>query len=147
MDGATHIGYNNLHAPSPRSWGNYQSSMRGMRSRREEKACLTTLQTPKRTALLCFDIMYPASFCLSSSFSAPTVAATIHHRNGLLKQTSVTQSEAATSSMNVKHTVATSRVMYERIKSLMDVLHCSGYVWSSDLIYALCHGKPCSGWS
>lgn len=85
--------------------------------------------------LLRFDIAYPASFCLNSSFDAPTVAGTIHHRNGLLKQTSVTQNEAATSSMNVKHTVD------ERIKSLMDILRCSRYVWSSDLTYALCHRR------
>lgn len=29
----------------------------------------------------------------------------------------------------------------------MDVLRCSRYVWSSDLTYTLCHGKPYLGWS
>lgn len=87
-----------------------------------------TLQTPTRTAVLCFDIAYPASFRLNSSFGAPTVAGIIHHKNSLLKQTDVAQSEAATSSMNVKLTVATSTVIYEQIKSLMDLLRCSKYV-------------------
>lgn len=128
MDGATHIGYNNLHALSPHSWGKYHSGTRGMRSRREEKVCPKTLQTPKRTALLCFDKPYPGSFRPNSSFCAQTVAGTIHHPNGLLKQTGVTRSEAATSSMNVKHTAATSTIIYERIPSLMDVLRCSKYV-------------------
>lgn len=127
MDGATHIGYNNLHALSPHSWGKYHSGTRGTRSRREE-VCPKTLQSPKRTALLCFDNPYQLLFAQIDFFCVPTVAGTIHHLNGLLKQTGITQSEAATSSMNVKHAVATSTIIYERIQSLMDVHRCSKYV-------------------